>query len=489
MKYRPTIGLEIHVELNTASKIFCSCSNSLEGKRENENICPVCSGQPGTLPVLNKKAVEKAIKIGLALSCRINKESKFDRKNYFYPDLPKGYQITQHYEPLCSGGFLKIGKRKIKINRIHLEEDAGKLIHPEKADYSLVDFNRAGVPLIELVTEPDIHSAEEARSFAEELRLILRYLKVSNADMEKGELRVDANVSLSADKKNLGSRAEIKNLNSFRSIEKAVNYEIKRQEDLLKKGKEIVQETRGWKEEEQITLSQRSKEEYHDYRYFPEPDLPPLVVGNGDFDLKKIGSEIGELPSPKRTRFKEEYGLAEKDAEVFVYNPHLGHYYERVVSELDNWIKEYDIKGDIGREEHYKLSKMAANYILTDLRALSKKAKDEIIIDPENFAELITLLYKGKISSKTAKTLLKEMFEKGGDPSQIIEEKKMVELTDESEIEKIIESVISKNPEAVSDFKNGKNSSLQFLIGQVMSETKGAANPLIVSRILKEKLN
>ncbi len=489
MKYRPTIGLEVHIELNTASKIFCSCSNSLEGKKENENICPICSGQPGTLPVLNEKVVEKAIKIGLVLSCRINKHSKFDRKNYFYPDLPKGYQITQHYEPLCGAGHLKINNRKIKINRIHLEEDAGKLIHPEGADYSLVDLNRAGVPLIELVTEPDIHSAEEAKKFAEELRLILRYLNTSNADMEKGELRVDANISLSSDKNKLGSKVEIKNLNSFKSIEKALNYEIKRQKELLEKGKKVVQETRGWDEGKQLTLSQRLKEEFHDYRYFPEPDLPPLVVGNQDFNIEKIKSTICELPEQKRKRFKKEYGLPEKEIEVFIYDAKLSNYYEKVASELDNWIKEFDIKKSIDRKEHYKLSKIAANYILTDLKAFIKKPLMEISITPENFAEFITLIYKEKVTSKLAKTLLKEMFETGGDPSNIIEDKNLIEMSDESEVGKIVERVVSQNLKAVNDFKNGKESSFQFLIGQVMSKTKGRANPSVISRVLKEKLN
>lgn len=487
-KYKPTIGLEIHVELNTASKMFCSCFNDSNTKEPNYNICPVCSGQPGSLPVTNREAVIKTIKAGLALNCEIPRESKFDRKSYFYPDLPKGYQISQYDKPFCLKGHLRIGERDVRITRIHLEEDAGKLIHPKGADYSLVDLNRAGVPLIELVTEPDIHSAEEARIFAEELRLILRYLDVSNADMEKGELRVDANVSLSKERENLGTKVEIKNLNSFKSIEKAINYEIERQGKVLQKKGRVSQETRGWDEDKKETLSQRGKEESHDYRYFPEPDIPFFIIGEKDFDIKKIKSTISELPAQKRDRFRKEYNLLNNEIEVFVRDKDFGNYYEKVVSELRNWVKESDIKDSVSQEEYFKLSKMAANYLLTEARGLLKDSLKEINITPENFAEFITLIYNSKISSKIAKELLKEMFESGGDPSNIIKEKNMAEMSDESEIELIIEEVVSQNQKAVEDFKKGKNQSFQFLIGQVMAKTKGKANPSILSRILKEKL-
>ncbi len=488
MEYKPTIGLEIHIELNTASKMFCSCFNESDAEQANYNICPVCTGQPGALPVINKQAVIKTIKIGLALNCEIPEQSKFDRKSYFYPDLPNGYQISQYDEPICLGGYLRVEDRDIKITRIHLEEDAGKLIHHKDYDYSLVDFNRAGVPLVELVTEPDIHSAKEARTFVEELRLILRYLGVANADMEKGELRVDANVSLSQKKDVLGTKVEIKNLNSFRSIERAINYEIQRQTEILNNKNQIKQETRGWDENKEITVSQRDKEESHDYRYFPEPNLQPLVLGQGDFDINKIKSTIIELPASKRERFKKEYNLNEKEIEIFINDKELSNYYENVVSELRNWIKEIDIKDSVEQEEYFKLSKIAANYILTDLKFLLKDSVKEIKISCENFAEFITLIFKGRISSKIAKELLKEMFETGADPSNIIKEKNLIELTDESQIELIIEEVISQNEKAVSDFKKGKEQSLQFLIGQVMAKTKGRANIEAVKKIFKSKI-
>ncbi len=488
--YKPTIGLEIHIEINTASKMFCSCFNDSEVGEPNRNICPVCSGQPGSLPVTNEKAIEKIIKTGLALSCDVPRFSKFDRKKYFYPDLPKGYQISQYDQPFCLNGHLEVGEREIKIERIHLEEDAGKLIHPKNSGYSLVDFNRAGAPLMELVTKPDIHSAKEAKSFLEELQLTLRYLGVSNADMEKGELRADANISLSLENENkLGTKVEIKNLNSFRAIEKAINYEIERQTNVLNKKGKIIQKTMGWDQDKEETFIQRSKEEAFDYRYFPEPDIPIFDIDKSVFDLEKIKSSIQELPNERKKRFEMEYGLSEKEINFLVYEKKLGDYYEEVVSELNNWIKEIDIKNEINREEFLKLSKIAANYLLSDLWGYLKNSSDkEISITPENFAEFISLIYKNKISSKIAKTVLKEMFESGNDPSNIIKEKDLSELSDESEIEGIIEDIISLNQKAVDDFKKGKESSFQFLIGQVMSKTKGKANPSIVGKILKEKL-
>jgi aspartyl-tRNA(Asn)/glutamyl-tRNA(Gln) amidotransferase subunit B len=483
MKLYPTIGLEIHVELNTLSKMFCSCFNR-EGE-PNTNICPVCSGQPGTLPVINKEAVVKTLKTGLALNCMIPEKSKFDRKSYFYPDLPKGYQISQYDQPLCLGGYLRINNRDIKITRIHLEEDAGKLIHLK--DYSLVDLNRAGVPLIELVTEPDIFSAQEARLFAEELRLILKHLDVSNADMEKGELRVDANVSLSKDKETLGTKVEIKNINSFKAIEKAINYEIERQSKILSEDKEVSQETRGWDEDKKKTLSQRGKEESHDYRYFPEPDLAEIVIDGKEFNLEEIKDSILETPSQKRIRFQEEYCLPEDKIEIFINDQELSNYYEKINSELKNWIKEADIKEEVHQEELALVSKISANYLLSDFKGLGSLKESKI--SPENFAEFIVLIYKKKISSKIAKELLKEMFFSGADPSNIIKDKKMAEISDESEIEVIIEKVVAENEKAVTDFKQGKNSSFQFLVGQIMKESKGKANPAIVGRILKEKIN
>jgi aspartyl-tRNA(Asn)/glutamyl-tRNA(Gln) amidotransferase subunit B len=486
--YHPTIGLEIHIEINTRSKMFCSCLNDSGAEEPNINICPVCSGQPGVLPVVNKSAVEKTIKTGISLECDIPFFSKFDRKQYFYPDLPKGYQISQYDQPFCLNGFLEINNRKIRIERIHLEEDAGKLIHPKDKDYSLVDLNRAGTPLMELVTKPDIKSAKEAKNFVEELRLILRYLDVSNADMEKGELRVDANISLSLDDK-LGTKVEIKNLNSLKAIEKAISYEIKRQEEILSNNEKVFQETRGWDEKKEKTFSQRGKEEAHDYRYFPEPDLPVFDIKNSVFDLDKIKSTILELPKEKKERFKKEYNLQEKEINFLVYEKKLGDYYEKVMSELNNWIKEVDIKDKVTEQENFKLSKLAVNYLLTDLQGYLKSSTiQDVLITPENFAEFITLIYKDKISSKIAKIVLKEMFETGGDPTNIIKDKNLTELSDESEIELIIEQVVSENGKAVNDYKSGKESSFQFLIGQVMSKTKGRVNLAIVGKILKDKL-
>ncbi len=485
--YFPTIGLEIHAELKTKSKMFCSCANDPDEKQANINICPVCMGHPGTLPVINEQAKRKVIKTGLALNSQIPEYSKFDRKNYFYPDLPKGYQISQYDMPLCKGGFLEINKRKIRITRIHLEEDTGSLVHPRKADYSLVDFNRAGRPLMELVTEPDIHSAREARKFAEELQLILRYLDVSEANMEKGQMRVEVNISLQRKSKiqnpKLGTKVEIKNLNSFRAVEKGIEYEIKRQGEVLEKGGKIIQETRGWHDVKQITISQREKEESHDYRYFPEPDLPIINIKNQMINLNKIQAEIPELPRQRRKRFKKEYGLDEKSTEVFVQNKNLGEYFEKAISELKNWAKIKKIK--FGAD----LIKLTSNYLINELIGIAgRDFKFHEKISPENFAEFITLICQSKISSKIAKIVLKEMLNTGADPSHIIEEKKLTQITDESEIEKVIKKVISTNPKPVEDYKKGKQNALQFLIGQIMAATKGKANPETVNKILRKFL-
>ena len=503
--YKPVIGLEIHVELNTKSKMFCNCRNNPNAGIPNSEICPICLGHPGTLPVINEEAVKKTLKTGIALNCQIPEYSQFDRKNYFYPDLPKGYQISQLYKPLCINGYLEIKGKKIRIREVHLEEDTGKLIHPEGADYSLVDFNRAGIPLMELVTEPDINSAKEARKFAEELHLIMHYLNVSDADMEKGEMRIEVNISLSPDRKpapyrtggsgaELGTKAEIKNLNSFRSVEKALDYEIERQTKVLESGKKVVQETRGWLDEttassrriagarvddvKGITVSQREKEKAHDYRYFPEPDLPPLR--NTKEFVNKIKGEIPELPQQRRERLAREYELGEKSIEIFVYNKDLGEYFEKVISEFPP---------NLQKDKLSKLIKLATNYLITDLQGLLKGASvtgDDFLITPENFAQFITLIEEGKISSKIAKMVLEEMFKTGADPSHIIEEEGLVQITDEAEIEKVVKEIISKNQKAVADYKIGKENAFQFLVGQAMAQTKGKANPEIVSKILKK---
>ncbi len=495
MKYQPIIGLEIHTELNTRSKMFCSCKNDPNERHPNVNICPICLGHPGTLPVINNTAVKKVIKTGLSLNCQTPEYSQFHRKNYFYPDLPKGYQISQYDKPLCVGGFLKIDSKKIRITRVHLEEDTGRLVHPKNKDHSLVDFNRAGIPLMELVTEPDLRSAVTAAKFAQELQIILRYLDVSSADMEKGQLRVEVNISVSPESKSkspkLGTKVEIKNLNSFKVVEQAINFETERQIKILKAGKKVIQETRGWDDKKGITVSQRKKEEAHDYRYFPEPDLPVLCFGVPEI-INKIKAEIPELPQLRRERFKKEYSLSDKEIKIFILNKDLGEYFEKVMSEFRNWIKEIEKKRKVKEAEYKKLIKLATNYIITDLQGLLKGTSvlsKRFLITPENLAELITLIYIGKISSKIAKTVLAKMFKTGGDPSHIIKEKGLAQITDESEVEKIIKNIILKNPKPVEDYKKGKEEAIQFLIGQVMAATRGKVNPEIANRLLKETLD
>ncbi|KKQ67814.1 MAG: glutaminyl-tRNA synthase (glutamine-hydrolyzing) subunit B [Candidatus Nealsonbacteria bacterium RIFCSPHIGHO2_01_FULL_38_55] len=526
MNYKPTIGLEVHVELNTQSKMFCSCRNNSDAVAPNSQICPICMAHPGTLPVANNEAIRKTIKTGLALNCKIAEVSKFDRKNYFYPDLPKGYQVSQYDMPFCEKGFLEISgnppsqkasarqsppslkatarQEKIRITRIHLEEDTGRLIH--SGDSSLVDFNRAGVPLMELVTEPDIASGKEARAFAQELQLILRYLGVSEADMEKGQMRVEVNISLSKSKK-LGTKVEIKNLNSFRVVERAADYEIKRQTEVLEQGGKIIQETRGWNDSKGITFSQREKEEAHDYRYFPEPDLPVIYLDKKF--IEEIRAEIPELPEQKRKRFSEEYGLEKQNVEVFAVSRNLSEYFEKVISEFIRWLKDEKIAqsgsariatrtSELARlrsvagggvANFHKLAKFSANYLISDIQGLigdKQFIEKDFSISPENFAEFITMIFKEEISSKTAKQVLEEMYKTGADPSHIIEEKGLTQLNDRAEIEKIIKNVISNNPKPVDDYKKGKEASLQFLVGKVMAQTRGRAKPDIVQKLLKQ---
>jgi len=480
----PTIGLELHIELKTLSKMFCSCSNDPDAKQPNMNVCPICMGHPGTLPVINEAAVKAVIKTGLALNCQIPESSKFDRKNYFYPDLPKGYQISQYDEPLCLNGEFEIDGKKIRIRRIHLEEDTGRLLHPEGEKYSLVDFNRAGVPLMELVTEPDITSAKEARAFSEELQLILRYLGVSTADMEKGQLRCEVNISLSEPDAKLGTKVEVKNLNSFRAVEKSTEFEMARQTEILESGGEIRQETRGWNDKKNATVSQREKEAAHDYRYFPEPDLPALRLGELDF-IAPLKAEIPELPQARRTRLILEYGIKRAEAEIFTTNKDLGEYFEKVVSELGEWAKSKQI-GDM------KIAQTAANYIVSDLVGLFDGAGFNVSncrIAAENFAEFISIVHQGEISSKIAKSLLFEMFKTGEDPSHIIEEKGLSQMTDISEIEQVVATIIEQNPKAVADYKTGKQNALQFLVGMAMAKTKGLAEPNTLRELFKKLLN
>lgn len=468
MTYEPTIGLEIHAELKTETKMFCDSVNDSEEKHTNHNVCPICLGHPGCLPTINKKAVESVIKVGFALGGKINPLTKFDRKNYFYPDLPKGYQISQYDEPLVIGGVLN----SVRLRRIHLEEDTGRLIHDETTNASLVDYNRAGVPLMELVTEPDIKSGEETVNFAKEFQLILRYLNVSNADMEKGELRIEANVSL-----NMGTKVELKNINSFRSVGDAIAYELKRQEKVLKAGEKVAHETRGWDDIKKKTYSQRSKEEAHDYRYFPEPDLPPFETSV--FDLEKIKNDLPELPVDKRARFKNEFALDESKIETLIINPHLAEFFEEAVSEL----KSFDGK---------LTPQTLLNYLTGDLVGLLNESGlkfEEIKIKPEHLAHLSFLIDSGRIGSRQAKDILKRMFETGVDPELIIKEENLETVSDELELVKIIEKIISENPKAVEDYKKGKIVSLQFLIGKAMGELRGRGSPDTLKILLKTAID
>jgi len=486
-KYTPVIGMEIHVELKTKSKMFCQCKNGLGlEKKPNIDICPVCTAQPGTLPVPNIQAIEAVQLAGLALGCNLRLESKFDRKNYFYPDIPKGYQISQYDQPFCEKGKLKINGKEIGITRIHLEEDTGKLIHPKGVEYTLVDFNRAGVPLMELVTEPDIETGEEARIFCQKLQQICRYLEISDADMEKGNMRCEANISLykEGEEKLSGTKVEVKNINSFKFVEKAINFEIERQTEMLDRGEKIVQETRGWDANKGETVSQRKKESAHDYRYFPEPDIPPFSFDENY--VENIRRKLPELPDQKFERFKKEYNLPIADVEIITSEKELAQYFENVVSEIREKIscKEYECQEE-------KAIKLAANYIIGELRRHMGEHEHnlaDIKITPENYAELICILSCGKINSSAAQTVLAEMYKTGGDPSQIIEEKNLVQMDNSDELEKIIEEVLAKNEKSVADFKAGKENALKFLIGQVMSATKGKANPQIVQEIMKNKL-
>jgi len=481
-KYEPVIGLEIHTELKTKTKMFCACKNDPDERHPNVNICPICTGQPGTLPVINREAVDHVIKVGLALKSKIPETTKWDRKNYFYPDLPKGYQISQYDEPICLGGELDIveSNKKIKITRIHLEEDTGRLIHFGHIGHSLIDFNRAGVPLMELVTEPDLNSGEEASAFAQELQLILRYLGVSDADMEKGQMRVEANLSLKpVGSKELGTKIEVKNLNSFKAVRDAVDFEIKRQTLILENGEKIHQQTRGWNESKGETVLQRTKEESHDYRYFPEPDLPPMIT-NVEL-VKEIEAGLPELPSGKRKRFKKEYSLADNQINILVNNKKLAGFFENVASELL----------DMETGDKKELFNLSANYILGDFMGLLNESSaevDDIRITAEDFAELIGLVHKGTITTSTAKEVLKEMWATGKDPSNIIDEKDLGQVQDIGELEKVAEKIINENQAPVADYKKGKEASLQFLIGQVMRETRGKASPKIISDILKKLL-
>ena len=475
MKYEAVIGLEVHAHMLTATKIFCGCSTQF-GSGPNTQTCPVCIGMPGVLPVLNRKALEFAIKTGLATNCTISLFSRFARKNYFYPDLPKGYQISQYELPICEHGHLEIvvdgGVKKIGITRIHMEEDAGKNIHESAGgNYSFVDLNRAGVPLMEIVSEPDIRSPQEAVEYMKKLRTVLRYLGVCDGNMEQGSLRCDANVSLRpAGQKEFGTRAEIKNINSFRFVEKAIEYEIKRQMKVLEGGGTVIQETRLWDSNRGITESMRGKEEAHDYRYFPEPDLVPISVEQAWID--GIKSSLPELPDIKRERFVSVYGLPESDADFIVSEKPVADWYEEAVN--------------LGGQP-----KVISNWMMGDLMKLlneENKAIEDCALRPKQLVDMLKLIENGTISGKIAKTVFEEIYRTGKEAETIVREKGLVQISDTGEIEKIVDDVIAKSPKEVERFKAGEEKLIGFFVGQIMKLTKGKANPQLVNELLKKKL-
>ena len=476
--YEPIIGLEVHAHLLTRAKIFCGCSAAFGGE-PNTHTCPVCTGQPGSLPVLNVKAVEFAMKMALACHCTISPLSLFARKNYFYPDLPKGYQISQYEYPLAREGYVEISadgqQKRIGIIRIHMEEDAGKLVHEgafETSTSSLVDFNRTGVPLIEIVSEPDIRSPQEAGLYLRNLRDMLRYLEICDGDMEKGSFRCDANVSVRPQgQRDFGTRTELKNMNSFRHVEQALEYEIKRQIALVEAGDEVVQETRLWDEEQGRTLAMRGKEEAHDYRYFPDPDLVPLEVSEAW--IEEIRGTLPELPLAKRDRFTRQYGIPEYDAAILTGSQSLANYYEECVRLFEE-------------------AKMVSNWIMGDLlRELKKDDREieECPVPPKHLASMLKMIKDGVISGKIAKTVFEEMYRSGRGPEKIVHEKGLIQLTDVDEIQRIIRGVLKENPKLVEDYRKGKEQVLGFFVGQVMKATRGKANPKLVNELLRKSLS
>lgn len=477
MIFETVIGLEIHAELKTRTKIFCSCSTEF-GAKPNENTCPICLGMPGTLPVLNEEVVNLAIKAGKAVNCTINNYNKMDRKNYFYPDLTKNYQTSQYNLPMCSNGLVKFnyeGKEvSVRINRIHIEEDAGKLIHLEDEPISLIDYNRAGVPLIEIVTDHDLRSPGEAATFMRELKGILEYSEVSDCRMEQGSIRCDANISIRPyGQEEYGTKVEIKNINSFREVQKALEKEEERQKELYQFGEQykIKQETRRWDASKGKTISMRSKEESQDYRYFPEPDLTPIIITKEK--VNEIEKTLPEMPIQKRVRFVEEYKISEKDASILVGNKTLAKFYEEVVI----------IGGN---------PRTVCNYILGDLLRLlnTKNMKPEDIkISPKNLVDLIKIIESGKISNTAGKEVFKEMFNSDKNPNAIIEEKGLVQISCIDEVTKIVDEVLNNNPKSIEDFKAGRNKAIGYLMGQVMKLSKGKVNPSIAKQILEDKLN
>ncbi|KKW09490.1 MAG: Aspartyl/glutamyl-tRNA(Asn/Gln) amidotransferase subunit B [Candidatus Kaiserbacteria bacterium GW2011_GWA2_49_19] len=499
--YVLTVGLEIHAELKTKTKMFCDSKNDADETRPNVNICPICMGHPGTLPVINYEAVKHVLKVGVAVGGKPADFTEFDRKNYFYPDIPKGYQLSQYKYPLVSGGTLA----GVELTRVHLEEDTATSLHYDKggdnndnndkksghrdgqsSSYSLVDFNRAGVPLMELVTEPVIHDAKTAGDFAKELQLLLRYLKVSDANMEKGEMRVEANISVARATdteatrnenteqggKKLGTKVEVKNLNSFRAVERAIVYEARRQEELLDVGESVVQETRGWNEAKQETYSQRAKEDAHDYRYFPDPDLPKLMISKmPEFSPERL--VLPELPWEKRERYAKEFGVSEETSKIFLEYKEAAKFFEAVAAIL----------------KELSAVSLAVNYVTSDLMSLTKGegadvAFSNLKFSPKDFAALISMIQKGDLSSRGAKDVLAIMYTEGGAPSVIADVRGLMQKSDEGELTKIVQTIVDANVGVVADYKGGKEAALQFLVGQGMKATKGSANPEMLKKII-----
>jgi aspartyl-tRNA(Asn)/glutamyl-tRNA(Gln) amidotransferase subunit B len=505
MKYEAVIGLEIHIQLKTKSKMFCRCSAEIWNESPNSHTCPVCLGLPGALPVPNKDAIKEALKVGLALNCKPQAESKFDRKNYFYPDLPKGFQISQYDLPFSQNGWVEIEivnskkqieKRKIRIIRAHLEEDTAKLIHANVKGKlaTLIDFNRSGIPLMEVVSAPDIHTAGEAKSYAMKIQQIVRYLNVSDADMEKGSLRVEPNVSLrkvaKGTRETKGTKGlppykvELKNINSFRSVERAIEYEIRRQSELFDRGSTPIQETRGWDEVKLRTYPQRTKEEAFDYRYFPEPDLPPFEIPS--FLIAQLLKQMPELPDQRKERFQKEFGLSPHDSNLLTSQKELADWYEEAILAYS----QTEVKG-IKAKPDPKRAKIVANWIRGEfLRKLNETGKEitELAITPAHLAELLYLLEKGQITMAVAKTIFSQIFESGQKPSALVLQKRLG-IIGKEEIEDLINPVLRKNQKAVEDFKKGKLESLEFLLGQVMKKTQGKIDPKIARALIEKKLS
>lgn len=522
-KYTVIIGMEVHVELKTKSKMFCSCKNDPDRAEPNTNVCEVCLAHPGTLPVPNQTAIEWAAKIAKALNCTINKNSKFDRKHYFYPDLPKAYQISQYDQPIGEHGFIDLeflpgknirDKAKIGVTRVHLEEDTAKSTHGGSGN-TLVDFNRAGVPLVEIVSEPDIASAAEAKAYCQELQMIFRYLNVSDADMEKGHMRCEVNISVQEEGKftndhgvikpvagyTLNNKVEVKNINSFRAVEKAIEFEIQRQTKMIENaesrtdsqsesgtGRELwKQQTRGWDENSGGTVMQREKETAADYRYFPEPDIPP-------FHPEKIAGDLNlpELPQAKRIRFRDEYGFSYADAEILSNDLHLASYAEQIMTELNEWVHNFEA----GKHDDHlsaQLARLAGGWITSKLMGAMAERKIDVRVlklKPENFAELIALIYTNKVNSTNAQKILIEMLDSGVDmdPTHIMEEKGYGQISDEGKLSAVVEEVIKNYPAQVEQFKAGKEPILQFLKGMVMKATEGSADPVVAEKLLREKI-